>query len=110
MKMKSYRSVDEALSELEREYNVRARCFPDWIKSGKVNRIDAQDRLDRIGTALYALNIMPLDQQKELEVILNERGKYLVCPFPHPDQVPLESGTSMPSKLTQNQPTSPDGK
>lgn len=40
---------------MEREINIRSRCFPMWIEQGKVNRIDAQDRLDRLATALLVL-------------------------------------------------------
>ena len=55
MPIKKLRSYDEACSEVEREMNVRSRCFPRWITEGKVNRVDAQDRLDRLGTALQLL-------------------------------------------------------
>lgn len=55
MTVARYRDKEEACSELERELNVRARCFPRWIKEGRVNRIDAQDRLDRLATALQLL-------------------------------------------------------
>jgi hypothetical protein len=50
--VKTKRSVQEALDELEREFNVRARCFPRWIQDGRVSRTDAQDRLDRLGSAI----------------------------------------------------------
>ena len=55
MAIKTIRSYDEACSEVEREMNVRSRCFPRWITEGKVNRVDAQDRLDRLGSALHML-------------------------------------------------------
>lgn len=62
MRVKSYRTVDEALSEVERELNVRSRCFPGWIKDGRVNRIDAQDRLDRLASAFVVLSaVLELD-------------------------------------------------
>lgn len=51
MTVKTYRTGQEALDELERELNIRARCFPRWISEGKVSRTDAQDRLDRLATA-----------------------------------------------------------
>lgn len=62
MTVKNYRSVQEALDELERELNVRSRCFPRWIEDGRVSRTDAQDRLDRLATAfklLEQLHIAP---------------------------------------------------
>jgi hypothetical protein len=61
MKVRCIRSLDEAASELEREFNVRSRCFPRWIEDGRVNRIDAQDRLDRLATALRALEAILQD-------------------------------------------------
>ncbi len=65
MKVKCLRSYEEALSEVERELNVRSRCFPGWIKDGRVNRVDAQDRLDRLATAFTILNAMTESQQHE---------------------------------------------
>jgi hypothetical protein len=45
------RDIDEALSELERELQVRERCFDRWIAEGKISRIDAFDRFERMATA-----------------------------------------------------------
>jgi len=70
MKVKKLRDLDEACSELERELNVRARCFPRWIAEGKVNRIDGQDRLDRLASALAFLEreeVAALLTNKELD-------------------------------------------
>jgi len=52
MQVKTKRSQQEALDELRREFNVRARCFPRWIQDGRVSATDAQDRLDRLGSAI----------------------------------------------------------
>lgn len=49
------RPLQEAVDELTREYNVRARCFPRWVDEGRVSKTDAQDRLDRLWTGLVAL-------------------------------------------------------
>lgn len=49
------RSGDEALSELEREAHVRVRCYDRWISEGKVSRVDAWDRLERLLTAISVL-------------------------------------------------------
>jgi len=56
------RTLSEAQSELEREGNVRERCFPGWISDGRVNRIDAIDRRDRLVTALHVLDIVVADE------------------------------------------------
>jgi len=46
------RSHLEALDELHREFNVRARCFKRWVADGRLSRTDAQDRIDRLATAI----------------------------------------------------------
>lgn len=45
------RSADEALAEVEREMQVRERCFVRWIEEGRVTRVDAKDRLQRLKKA-----------------------------------------------------------
>lgn len=55
MEVKRKRSPEEALDELQREFNVRARCFGRWVAEGRVSKTDAQDRLDRLGTAIELL-------------------------------------------------------
>lgn len=55
MKVARQRPLQEAIDEVERELNVRSRCFPRWITEGRVSRTDAQDRLDRLATAYQAL-------------------------------------------------------
>lgn len=55
MPVKTKRTKEEALDELQREFNVRARCFPRWVAEGRVSRTDAQDRLDRLGSAIEFL-------------------------------------------------------
>lgn len=42
------RTIDEAISELEREAHIRIRCYDRWIQEGKVSRVDAWDRLERL--------------------------------------------------------------
>jgi hypothetical protein len=56
--VESYRSFEQALDELNREANVRSRCFPRWIQEGRVSRSDARDRLDRICSAIKYLEVM----------------------------------------------------
>lgn len=50
------RSLREAYDELEREFNVRSRCFPKWIQEGRISRSDATDRLERHAAAMFFLN------------------------------------------------------
>jgi hypothetical protein len=56
MQCKSKRDMQEARDELAREYAVRSRCFPRWIKEGRLSTTDAQDRLDRLASAIEFLN------------------------------------------------------
>lgn len=52
------RDVEEAQSELQRELGVRERCYGRWIEEGKVSRIDAKDRYNRLKKALEIINFM----------------------------------------------------
>lgn len=49
------RTVEEAAAEVERELQVRTRCYDNWVKDGKMTSIDAVDRYDRLATALEYL-------------------------------------------------------
>jgi len=49
------RSIEEALSELGRELQVRVRCFPRWVKEGKMSAVEANDRLQRHEAAIQYL-------------------------------------------------------
>jgi hypothetical protein len=55
MKVKTPRSNAEALSELHREFNIRTRMFPIWVKEGRLDEVTAQDRLDRLASAIECL-------------------------------------------------------
>lgn len=48
---KCNRTLEEAQSEVERECEVRRRCFDRWISEGRLSRIDANDRLERMISA-----------------------------------------------------------
>jgi len=50
------RTLREAYDELEREFNVRERCFPKWITEGRISRSDAKDRLERHAAAMFFLS------------------------------------------------------
>lgn len=52
------RSLQEALDEAQREYNVRERCFPKWLKEGRITASDAKDRLERQAAACFFLNAL----------------------------------------------------
>ena len=56
MEPRTKRPLQEALDEVERELNVRRRCFPRWVAEGRVSRTDAQDRVDRLALAMEALS------------------------------------------------------
>lgn len=51
----SARSLEEAIAELEREVGVRCRIFDGWIQAGKLSRVDAWDRMERMLSALFLL-------------------------------------------------------
>jgi hypothetical protein len=59
------RSIAEAIAELEREAHVRLRCFDRWIQDGKVSRVDAWDRMERILTAINLLRIFEMRKMSE---------------------------------------------
>jgi len=44
-------TAEEALNEISREVGLRERCFPGWVKDGKVTQTDAGDRLKRLTKA-----------------------------------------------------------
>ena len=48
-------SLDEAVSELSREADVRRRIYDRWVSEGRLSWIDARDRLTRHLTALGIL-------------------------------------------------------
>jgi len=52
------RSIHEAISEVNRELQVRVRCFPRWIKEGKVDAVEAEDRIDRLTAAKHFLEAL----------------------------------------------------
>ena len=62
MRVKMTRDLTEALDECEREYQVRARCFPRWVSEGRLSATDAQDRLDRLFSATLLLAEMAMGQ------------------------------------------------
>lgn len=68
MEPKRERDLVEAIDECQRELNVRRRCFPRWVQDGRVSATDAQDRVDRLATAiehLQKLVLKPLADEVE---------------------------------------------
>lgn len=51
----AHRTHEEAVSEVQREMEVRRRLYDKWVSEGKVSRVDAHDRLERIMAALQFL-------------------------------------------------------
>ena len=49
--------LQETIDECQRELNIRRRCFPRWIADGRASATDAQDRLDRLQTAIDYLKL-----------------------------------------------------
>lgn len=56
MTVKRARDMEECIDELEREFNLRARCYIRWVAEGRMSNTDAQDRLDRQFSAIAHLN------------------------------------------------------
>ena len=49
------RSLEEALSELSREFQVRNRCYDRWVNEGKLSVVEARDRSERLYAAIHYL-------------------------------------------------------
>lgn len=67
MTVQRYRGLQEALDEVERELNVRSRCFPKWVADGRMCQTDAHDRLDRLASA-YKLILMLLKDDPQAQI------------------------------------------
>jgi hypothetical protein len=50
--MSSARKFNEALDELQRELQVRERCFHRWVAEKKLSATDARDRYERLESAI----------------------------------------------------------
>lgn len=51
----THRTLEEAISEVQREMDVRRRLYDKWVSEGKLSHVDAHDRLERIMAALQFL-------------------------------------------------------
>lgn len=59
------RSIEEAISELQREMDVRKRLFDKWVHEARMSWVDAHDRLERHMSALKLLIKLSADQDKQ---------------------------------------------
>lgn len=50
--------LPEALHECERELQVRQRCYPRWVKEGKLTQFEATERGNRLAAAIQWLQKM----------------------------------------------------
>lgn len=50
-----HRSIEEAISELQREMDTRKRIFDKWVATGRCSWVDAHDRMERHLSALKLL-------------------------------------------------------
>lgn len=55
--------IVQARDEVFREHAVRERCFPKWVKEGRLSVTDAEDRMRRQTWVLSILNNL-LDMRK----------------------------------------------
>lgn len=83
------RSIDEATSELEREAHVRTRCYDRWIEEGKVSRVDAWDRQERLLSAVKHL--------RDYQDLLKRQAEMVSDTAPEP----IHTQTVAPGKVTR---------
>lgn len=50
--------IEPALGEIQREMQVRERCYPRWVEEQKMSKIDAKDRLERVILAEELLGLL----------------------------------------------------
>jgi hypothetical protein len=46
-----FRMLEAAITELDRELNVRKRCYDGWVSAGKLTVFEARERLERLQDA-----------------------------------------------------------
>jgi hypothetical protein len=73
------RSIEEAISEIQREMDVRKRLFDRWASEGRFSWTDGHDRLERHMTALKYLIAY--------STLLD--GEQTSSDIPHPDDTGL---------------------
>jgi hypothetical protein len=58
------RDAEQAVTEIERELQVRQRCYDRWIAEGKLTHVDATDRQERLLAARKFI-IAAMEQEQE---------------------------------------------
>lgn len=90
------RSIDEAISEVQREMDVRKRLFDRWVTEGRMSWVDAHDRLERQMSALKWLIIFAQQIDREQAAINNpDAAATPEHPTDPSSPVPYESGISL---------------
>lgn len=51
-------TLESAMDEAIRELEVRERCYPRWIKEGRISKTDARDRTHRLRAAIWFLSFL----------------------------------------------------
>jgi hypothetical protein len=51
MKTGNGTTIEEAISEVDREVRLRQRCYDRWVSEGRLSAVDARDRLVRLEAA-----------------------------------------------------------
>jgi polyhydroxyalkanoate synthesis regulator phasin len=59
-------STDEALAEIERESNVRMKCYDRWVSEGKMTPDEAEKRMGGLVSAWHF--IAGSDQGREVQL------------------------------------------
>lgn len=68
------RSQEEAVSEIQREIDVRRRLYDRWVSEGRLSRVDAHDRLERLLTGLKILLSLDTHDTKEIAAAALKAG------------------------------------
>lgn len=85
------RSIEEAISELQREMDTRKRIFDNWVGSGRVSWVDAHDRMERLLSALRLL----IQYSNELDAAERESNNT------HPFVAEEQAGNTLDTPATQ---------
>lgn len=85
------RSLEEAISEVQREMDVRKRLFDKWVSEGRMSWTDAHDRLERQCSALKHLitlsKALDAEQTPHINPTLNQDDPSSVNSLDHADDV-----------------------
>lgn len=72
------RSIDEAISEVQREMDVRKRLYDKWVAESRMSWVDANDRMERLMSALRWL----IQYAQELSQAAAQEEPVTSTPFP----------------------------